>query len=107
MTRHETVDDETFRLDVAVGLVLRVGVLASSACLGAGLVLALSGSSTALANTLLTIGLVTLLATPVARVVVSVVDYVRDRDWPFVALTSIVLLELAASVVAALYGSAH
>ena len=43
-----------------------------------------------------------LLATPVARVVVSTVQYVGERDWPFATLTFVVLLELIASAVAAL-----
>jgi uncharacterized membrane protein len=43
-----------------------------------------------------------LLATPVARVLVSVVEYSMVRDWPFVTLTVIVLIELMASALAAL-----
>ena len=39
---------------------------------------------------------------PVARVVISTIQYIRDRDWQFATLTIIVLLELAASAVAAL-----
>jgi hypothetical protein len=39
---------------------------------------------------------------PVARVVVSIVGYIRARDWTFATLTAIVLLELLASAVAAL-----
>ena len=40
---------------------------------------------------LLTGGLLVLLLTPVARVVVSVVGYLGERDWWFVLYTSIVL----------------
>jgi uncharacterized membrane protein len=40
--------------------------------------------------------------TPVARVVVSLVQYAGARDWTFVTLTAIVLVELMASAVAAL-----
>jgi uncharacterized membrane protein len=57
------------------------------------------------AELLLTIGLMLLLATPVARVVVSVVDYARERNWVFFGLTVIVLVELAASVLYAIYGA--
>jgi uncharacterized membrane protein len=39
-----------------------------------------------------------LMATPAARVVLSAVSYARRRDWVFVALTLIVLLQLLASV---------
>ena len=92
----------TFRLELAVGRMLRLGVLASSACLAVGLALALTGIGGGLAQPLLTTGIVLLLATPVARVVMSVVDYLREGDWLFVALTVTVLLELAATVIAAL-----
>jgi uncharacterized membrane protein len=54
------------------------------------------------AQVLLHAGILTLLATPVARVVVSIVGYIRVRDWTFSILTAIVLLELLASAVAAL-----
>jgi uncharacterized membrane protein len=53
------------------------------------------------AQLLLTTGLIILLATPPARVVVSVIEYIRERDWTFVVLTVIVLLALAGSVAAA------
>jgi len=92
------------RLELAVGRVLRLGVVTSSICLGVGLVLGLGGVGSGLADFLLTVGLSVLLATPAARVVMSVADYARERDWLFVGLTLIVLLELAASVIAALYG---
>ena len=50
----------------------------------------------------MTTGLVMLMATPVARVAASVIEYLMHRDWPFFALTAIVLLELCAGIVAAL-----
>jgi uncharacterized membrane protein len=50
---------------------------------------------------LLTAGLLVLLLTPVARVAVSVVGYVGERDWWFVLYTGIVLALLIASFVAA------
>ena len=52
---------------------------------------------------MLTTAIVILLATPAARVVISVAEYVRERDWLFVALTLIVLLTLAGSVVVAFW----
>jgi len=88
-------------LERRVGSVLRLGVLASSVCLSLGLLLALRGDAAGMPNALLTAGLVALLATPVSRVLVSVVVYLRSRDWVFAALTVIVLLELALSVFAA------
>ena len=95
--------DRAVQLEHMVGGVLRVGVAVSSACLAAGLALSLLGNvAPGAAALLLQVGILVLLATPVARVVVSVVRYVIDRDWPFAALTIIVLVELMASAVAAL-----
>ncbi len=93
--------DRQDRMETAIGRMLRIGVTTSSVCLAAGLTLSLLGTSGPAANTLLTIGLVILMATPVGRVVISVVEYALERDWFFVAMTSIVLLELLGSVVAA------
>jgi uncharacterized membrane protein len=42
---------------------------------------------------MLSAGLVILMATPVGRVVVSVSEHAFERDWAFVVLTTIVLLE--------------
>jgi uncharacterized membrane protein len=92
---------QTARLERVIGLVLRGGVVASSVCLMAGLVLSLAGVEPA-ATVLLNAGIIVLLATPVSRVVVSTVEFVVERDWPFATLTFIVLLELIASAVAAL-----
>jgi uncharacterized membrane protein len=92
---------QTARLERVIGLVLRGGVVVSSVCLMAGLVLSLTGVEPA-ATVLLNAGIIVLLATPVSRVVVSTVEYVVERDWPFATLTFIVLLELVASAIAAL-----
>jgi uncharacterized membrane protein len=88
------------RLERTIGIVLRVGVTVSSVSLVVGLVLAFFDVSGA--HILLQVGVLTLLGTPVARVLVSIVEYVSERDWMFVTLTAIVLVELLASAVAAL-----
>jgi len=90
------------RMERVVGIVLRSGVIASSASLTVGLILSLATEGGAVAAFLLNAGILILLATPVARVVVSTAEYVSERDWRFAALTGIVLLELIASAVAAL-----
>jgi uncharacterized membrane protein len=90
------------QLEGIIGIVLRAGVMASSACLAVGLVLSLVTGGGPVAAFLLNAGIVVLLATPLARVIVSTGQYVSDRDWPFATLTFIVLLELIASAVAAL-----
>ena len=94
----------TGRLEKAVGRVLRVGVTASSVCLALGLGMSLFASVAAAGHALLHTGLIILMATPVCRVAVSVGEYAMQRDWMFVLLTSIVLIELLASVVAAFVG---
>jgi uncharacterized membrane protein len=91
----------TSRLEHVISIVLRTGVVTSSVCLGVGLALSLIGTS-ALAQLVLNVGVIVLLATPVVRVLVSIAEYISERDWAFVMLTAIVLAELAASAVAAL-----
>jgi uncharacterized membrane protein len=88
------------QLEERLGRILRVGVRTSTMLLAAGLVL--SFVNTAAAGVVLTIGLVLLLATPVARVAASVVEYASAHDWLFFALTAIVLMELCGGIVAAL-----
>jgi len=90
------------KLERTIGVVLRAGVIASSVCLSVGLALALLNGEGGTAGVLLRTGIVVLLATPVARVVVSIVQYAHERDWTFTLLTSIVLAELLASAAAAL-----
>jgi uncharacterized membrane protein len=93
---------EITRLERTIGAVLRVGVTASSICLGAGLALTLTGAGL-LANRLMRFGIVVLLGTPVARVMVSVAEYALQRDWTFTILTLIVLIELTIGAFAALH----
>ncbi len=89
------------RLDQAVGRVLSVGVTTSSVLLALGWGLSMFAGAAGIAHLLLNAGLVILLATPVGRVVVSVGEYALERDWVFVLLTTIVLLELLGSLLAA------
>ena len=91
----------TARLERLVGGVLRAGTIASTALFAIGIVMALAGSRPELAGVLLNAALIILLATPAARVIVSVIEYIRERDWVFVVLTLVVLAALAGSVAAA------
>ncbi len=81
--------DEVGSLDRAIELVLSVGVIASGACLVAGLVL---GSSP-----MLRWGILLLLATPVARVVVVTLGLFRQRDWLFASISLWIFLVLASA----------
>src|SRR5262249_38563391 len=88
------------QLEILIGRVLRFGVLTSTVRLVIGLALALlNPGASAL---LLQIGILLLIATPAARVVLSVVEYAIAGDRRFVILTSLVLLELIAGAIAAL-----
>jgi uncharacterized membrane protein len=89
------------RLEHRIGEVLRFGTIASTALFAIGVLMELAGFQTDAARLLLQAALVILLATPAARVVVSVVEYVREGDWTFVVLTLVVLAALAGSVAAA------
>ncbi len=64
------------RLERIIGIVLRTGVMVSTVCLGVGLVLSFLGTGP-IALLLLDLGVVVLLATPVVRVVVSIVEYAQ------------------------------
>jgi uncharacterized membrane protein len=89
------------RLEHAIGIVFRTGILLSTATLAAGLLLTFAGLEPRAASFLLQAGLLVLIGTPVTRVVVSCVEYVIERDWTFTLLTAIVLAELLSSIVAA------
>jgi uncharacterized membrane protein len=89
------------QMERLIGIVLTAGVVASSSCLAVGLSLWFAGVG-APAEALMQVGIIVLLCTPVARVVISIVEYVIVRDWTFAGLTAIILMELMASAAAAL-----
>jgi len=95
-------DEASFKLEARIGQTLRIGVNASSICLAAGLILSLFTGYSATADGLMAAGLIMLMATPIARVVATVVEYAVGRDWTYFILTSIVLVELLAGIGAAL-----
>jgi uncharacterized membrane protein len=96
-----TPPGDTSRLEARIGRLLRAGALTSAAVLLVGLGLNLAAPASGLADPILRGGLVILIATPVARVVASVVDYTRQRDHLFAVLTFAVLVVLLGSL---LYG---
>jgi uncharacterized membrane protein len=86
------------RLEHNLGRLLQAGVLTSAACLALGLLVWMVRGANAVSTTALTIGLIVLMATPIMRVVVSLVAYVRMRDWFFVLTTVTVFVLLAVTV---------
>jgi uncharacterized membrane protein len=90
-----------WQLEALIGRVLVAGVTASTALLAVGLVLTLAVPSHAAGGAVLQAGLVTLILTPVLRVLASFVSYVVERDWVFAGLTGFVLTLLLGSLAAA------
>lgn len=89
-------------LEVHLGRLLFAGVVSSAICLAIGLALWLTAGQSVLSADLLGLGLLLLMATPILRVIVSVVEYARMRDWFFVVTTLAVLIVLGVTVVYAL-----
>ena len=81
----------------ALGRTLGIGVIVSTALLAAGLLLALARPGP-LAERLLQAGLLVLMGTPMARVLLSCVEYVRQRDWFFAVNAFGVLVVLAVTI---------
>jgi uncharacterized membrane protein len=91
------IDEEAIaRLEIQLGRLLFAGIMSAASCLAAGLGLWMAGVSH-LANVLLTTGLIVLMVTPIARVIASMIVYVRMRDWFFVATTLLVFAVLIAA----------
>ena len=92
----------TDRLERWLGRILTAGVVTSTVLLTAGLLLQLLGVEPGATAALTRAGLIVLMATPVARVVVSVIEYSFERDWLFAVLTTTVLAILLGSLAVAL-----
>ena len=90
------------RLEQHLGLLLKAGVTLSAIARARGRGMWVAGAGSPPAEWLLRAGLFVLIGTPILRVVVSLVEYLRMRDWFFVATTLAVLGVLIASLVTAL-----
>lgn len=78
--------------------VMLTGVWLSAACLALALSVLLISPRVSLAQALLRIGLVVLMATPVMRVVLSVVEAIRQKDWFWLWTTIAVMVILAGTM---------
>lgn len=90
------------RLERHLGLLLITGVMLSAVALALGLLVLVLAPASPSAPRLLAAGLMILMATPMLRVVLSIVEYIRMREWSFVATTVVVLTQLAIGVFYAL-----
>jgi uncharacterized membrane protein len=84
-------------LERVIELVLAVGLAASAMLLVSGLVLG--------REPLLSLGVVTLMSTPLVRVLVLTVGFVRQRDWVFAAVSACILAVLSCSALLAVRSS--
>jgi uncharacterized membrane protein len=91
------------RLEHVIGRLLSVGVVLCSAILAIGLVLSFLQSP--FANVVIGTGLVVLIATPVARILASLIDATRRRDTLLVWATLIVLSIMAITTLYSLSAS--
>ena len=91
------------QFEIHLGWLLVTGVMLSAASLALGLVLLVLSPASPWPPHLLSAGLMILMATPMLRVVLSIVEYVRMREWLFVATTVVVLAQLAAGVFYAMH----
>ena len=95
-TKHESIELVLARL-------LRLGSILAAILLAVGIGAMLLGH-TVLAPQLITAGLIALLATPIMRVIVAGLIFVRDRDWRFAFFCLVVLCALVAGI---LLGHGH
>ena len=113
------------RVERSVGFLLRAGVMLAAAVVGAGGILylwrhghqgaaygrfhgvpaelrapgpILAGVAAGSGRALIQLGLVLLIATPVARVIFSVAAFALERDWLYVSVTLVVLAVLIYSL---------
>jgi uncharacterized membrane protein len=82
------------RLERRLGRVLATGVASSALALATGLGWYMLSPDDAGVSRLFAVGLVVLMATPILRVIVSLIEYVRMREWAFVVITIAVFVEL-------------
>ena len=74
--------------DLAISWLLRIGVLLSASVIMVGMIVHLAGGN---GRTIITAGLLILIATPVARVAFSIFIFLKEKDRLYVAITSAVL----------------
>ena len=87
----------TTAFEVLLGRTLAVGVFTSTALLALGLLLSLVTPGPS-ADLLLNAGLLLLMATPMARVLLSCAEYIRERDWFFAVNAFGVLVVLGITI---------
>lgn len=81
----------------ALGRTLGIGVSVATVLLAVGLALSLSAPGRA-ADLVLQAGLIVLMGTPIARVLLTFAEYARERDWFFAGTALAVIVVLATTI---------
>jgi uncharacterized membrane protein len=98
-----TTEDSLFpALEALLGRLMLAGVITSAISLCSGLAMFLAGNTGRTTAYSLTLGLFVLMATPVLRVAVAVIESIRMHDWVFVASTVTVMLLLGVTLTLAI-----
>ena len=93
---------EALAIERILARVLRLGSIIAGVLLAVGIgAMLLTGASQ---HRLITAGLITLLLTPVLRVLVAAVVFCKERDWLFALFCLVVLCALAAGMKLGLVG---
>lgn len=98
ITQGRQFSSEQARVEVYLSHLLRLGSAAAAVLIGAGLLLLTLGSA-GTGATLVTTGLIALVLTPVARVLVAMLVFLQERDYTFALICLIVLTAMALGVV--------
>ncbi len=117
-TDSEDRDATVRKADLFISNILRIGVLLSASIVAVGVVTfyvrdamfgadirpfphslgaVISGVAQGDARSVIVLGLLVLLVTPVLRVAVSIITFALEDDWRYVVITSIVLIVLLLS----------
>ncbi len=81
----------------ALGRTLGIGVSVATVLLAVGLALSLSAPGRP-ADLVLQAGLIVLMGTPMARVLLTFAEYARERDWFFAGTALAVIVVLATTI---------
>ena len=81
-----------------IDLLVAVGSAATTPTLAAGLLLWMHPDTAAAADLVVNVGLVILIATPVARLAGGIIEEARAREWRFAALGTAALVLLFGSL---------
>jgi uncharacterized membrane protein len=96
------IQASTDQMERVLGRVLGAGSMASTVLLAMGLLLTIAVPDASATAPLVHAGLIILMSTPLARVLVATLGYCQSREWSSALMAGTVLLVLIGSVIVAL-----